>query len=61
MINNFLTVILVILPYFLVSWAIIGISVLIANRLWVDPVVNTSNVNQVNHITAEPKHYRKVA
>jgi len=58
MIHNFLIVVLVILPYFLVSGVLLGVSMWVVNRLWVNPIENTSNINQVRDITTEPKHYR---
>lgn len=61
MTHNFLTVVLVILPYFLVSGVLLGVSAWIVNHFWVDPISNTSNVNQVGHITTEQKHYRQSA
>lgn len=56
MIHNFLIVALVILPYFLVSWALLGVSVWIVNQFWIDPI--SVKPTQQQYITAEPKHYR---
>ena len=57
MVQNFLTVVLAILPYFLVSWALLGVSVWVVNRFWIDPI----KVKFTQDITVEPKYYRKVA
>ncbi|MDD2496050.1 MAG: hypothetical protein PHE29_12760 [Tissierellia bacterium] len=59
MIHNFVIVVLVILPYFLVSWALIGVSAWIVNRIWIDLI--EVKPTQQQYITAEPKHFRKVA
>jgi hypothetical protein len=59
MIQNFLTVVLVILPYFLVSGVLLGISAWVVNLFWIDLI--EVKPTQQQYITAEPKHFRKVA
>ena len=57
MIQNLLTVFLLLSAYGVVVGVLIWISVKIVNSLYIDPI----EVKSTQHITVEPKHYRKVA
>jgi hypothetical protein len=64
MAQNFIIVISVIIPYALVSWALIGVSILIVNHLSIDTQptrTNRTNRKVINTITATQNNYRKTA
>ncbi len=58
MIQNLLTVFLLLSAYGVAAGVLIWISVAMVNSLWIEP---GNGINQNRHITTEPKHYRKVA
>jgi len=65
MLQNFIIVMSVIIPYALVSWALIGVSILIVNHLSNNTQqrtrVNRTNRTAINPITATQNNYRRVA
>jgi len=60
MAQNFIIVISVIIPYALVSWALIGVSILIVNHLSIDTQQVRANRTAINTITATQNNYRRV-
>jgi len=61
MLQNFITVILVLLPYALISWTLIGVSILIVNHLSNNTQPTRANRTAINHITIKQNNYRRTA
>jgi len=60
MLQNFIIVILVLLPYALISWVLIGVSIWIVNHLSIDTQQVRANRTAINTITATQNNYRRV-